>query len=241
MRAGPAAVTVGVITVLIAALLAAPAPADRGDPHRAISAADQAKARSMLLRGSDLVAGFRSSRSGDDDADPYCKALDESDLTLTGDSESPDFTAAGTLVSSTAQLYRSVADADASWRRGTSAAGVRCLRAGMRTVLREEKGRLISLRKLTFPKLAADKAVEFRAVARIGKARVHFDFVILQRLRAQAALLVSSDARLPRSQSVALAGVIAGRMRRALAGEVPQAQPAAFAGPPSPGVMIPVS
>ena len=78
-------------------------------------------------------------------------------------------------------------------------------------------------------------------MARIGKARIQFDFVILQRLRAQAALLVSSDARLPRSQSVALAGAIAGRMRRALADEVPQAQPAAVAGPPSPGVMIPVS
>ena len=226
----------------IAAFLAAPALAARGDPHRAISAADQAKVRSMLLRSSDLVAGFKASRPADDGSDPYCKALDESDLTLTGDSESPDFTAAGTLVSSTAQLYRTVADANASWRRGTSAAGVRCLRAGMRAALKEENGRLTSLRKLTFPKLAADRAVEFRAVARIGKVRLHFDFVILQRLRAQAALLVSSDATLPRSQSVALAGTIAGRMRRALADEVPQAQPAAaFAGPPSPGVMIPVS
>ena len=140
MRAGPAAVTVGVI----AALLAAPALADRGDPHRAISAADQAKARSMLLRSSDLVAGFRSSRSADDEADPYCRALDESDLTLTGDSESPDFTAGGTLVSSTAQLYRTVSDADASWRRGNSAAGVRCLRAGMRAALKQQKGRLLS-------------------------------------------------------------------------------------------------
>ena len=122
---------VALAVIAVALVAAAVAAAGRGDPQRAITKADQARAKAMLLRRADFAAGVKATKPGPD-ADLYCAALDESDLTLTGDADSPDFTqqTAATFISirSGASIYRTTAQALASWRRGTSAAGERCAR-----------------------------------------------------------------------------------------------------------------
>ena len=105
--------------VVLGLLVPAAALAAKGDPRKQINAADQARAKTMLLRSSDLP-GFRASRTGSNESHPYCGALDESDLTLTGEAESPSFSSAPVFVSSDSSVYESAGDASASWRRGPS-------------------------------------------------------------------------------------------------------------------------
>ncbi|HEY7732892.1 MAG TPA: hypothetical protein VH950_18590 [Gaiellaceae bacterium] len=206
-------------------LTASAALAANGDPQRRITAADQAKARSMLLRASDLTDGFASKPSSTSGGGPGCAALDESDLTLTGDASSPDFTRSGAgyvSVGSSAQLYRSVTDANASWRRGTSARALSCIAGYFRKLARKDAAgmRFVSVRRLDFPAVAPLTArfrVVFSAPAAGGSLRVYFEVVVLQRGRAQVSLLFGSAAApVPQRDQVALAGVVSARMARAL-------------------------
>jgi hypothetical protein len=85
------------------------AAASRGDPKKEIRPADQARARAMLLRRGDLGKGFKRIKFSQSDSNPYCKALDESDLVVTGKAESPlfgqDLGVDAQAVSSDAQVY----------------------------------------------------------------------------------------------------------------------------------------
>ena len=112
------------IVFVLALAVAGTALAARGDPQKQIRPADQARAKAMLLRPADFNPAFTarpSSSSGSGDF--YCAALDESDLTLTGEARSHSFTATTEYVTSTAYVYVSRSDSNASWRRGTSAGG----------------------------------------------------------------------------------------------------------------------
>jgi len=84
----------------------------------------------MLLRKSDFSPAFAAGPASGGASDFYCAALDESDLTLTGEAESPSFAGGFEFLASTAYVYKSRADSDASWKRGTSAAGQKCIREG---------------------------------------------------------------------------------------------------------------
>ena len=111
------------------AFLAAPlaASAADGQPRKALTKAGQEAARSVVLKRGDLGPGFAPHARGKDEGTPKgarCRALDEDDLTVTGDAASPDFRLAqGALfvtVGSTAQVYRTLREANTSWRRGAS-------------------------------------------------------------------------------------------------------------------------
>jgi hypothetical protein len=212
---------VGLIAVgLGAAALAAGASAalaSRGDPQKQLVAADQARAKAMLVRKTDLGPGFASSRSGPDD-DFYCKALDESDLTLTGDARSPDFTRGVAFVASAAQVYETRSDANTSWRQGTSAAGERCARNQFSRSFAKQNGRLVSFARLAFPHLA-ERSIAYRLVEVSRGIRVYFDIVVLQRSRAQVALALAAAATpVPRADELQVARVVEGRMATAMRG-----------------------
>jgi hypothetical protein len=207
--------------VLGAGAVAAGAQAERGDPQRRPVAADQRAAEAMLLRESDLAPAFRIDNDpGPAGVDGYCQALDESDLVLTGDAESPTFTleAAGayTGIASAVQLYRSRRMADLSWRRGTSDAGVAC----MRRVFVRELGRSgLRVESLTRPRLdrlgvrTFALRMVFYDVVRDARARVYIDLVALARGRAMSMLMFASAfTPVPKGQQVALARAVAGRM-----------------------------
>lgn len=192
--------------------------AARGDPQRKITPADQARAKAMLTRQVDVGPAFMSTPASDQNDGFYCAALDESDLTVTGEARSPNFTSTVEFVSSQAYVYRSRADANASWQRGTSVAGQKCLREGLRGELQGSTVHLVSFKKTAFPKLA-QKSVAYRAIADQQGVRIYLDLVALQYGRAQVAIVYGAGLTPPpKSEKLRLAKVTAHRMAKAMGG-----------------------
>lgn len=216
------------LVVIVAALvLAGSAAAANGEPRHALTEKDQAKARSIVLTRDDLGAGFVArKRTGDDDLPKgaRCKALDESDLTVTGDADSPDFQLANgpvfVTVGSTAQVYRTLREANASWRRGTSTQTATCLADIVRlSAPAGQKITVVSSKRVTFPGLAP-KTTAFRLVLTIAvggqRVRAYVDAVVLQHGRVQSGLLFTSvGSPVGQADKVALATVVAKRLAKA--------------------------
>ncbi len=203
---------------------AAVATAGRGEAQKQITTADQARAKAMLLRRTDLGPGFKASKSSqDNEDDSYCRALDESDLVITGDADSPGFTMAETSqprvlsAGSTASVYKTAAQAAKSWRRLTSAGGMKC----MELEGRREADQLgaavtsVSLRKIAFPRLAPD-TFAFRLTLSITKtASIVSDVVVLRDGRAVSAVMFGGlPSPFPRAEEVRLAKIVASRTNR---------------------------
>ena len=204
------------LAVLLALAVTGAALAARGDPQERFTPADQARARAILVRGADLGPAFRSSPPESRNSDFYCRALDESDLTITGKADSRRFMGGTTFVTSTAYVYESVADANASWGRGTSAAGQRCLREGLRGELRGTAVELRSFRKLAFPRLG-QRSLLYRATALQQGIPIYLDLLAIQHGRAQAALILGSGAiPPPRSVELELGRLLSRRMAKAV-------------------------
>ena len=195
--------------------------ADHLDPEKRITRADQAKARSMLIKPADLGPGFIMQPPSAGDPHVDCpRAVSEADLTLTGDAEGAQFLRGTASVSSAAQVYASVADATASWRRSTSAAGTRCLTTVLRREFAREGVRLDSLRKIAFPRVA-NRTVAYRILLSLttpqGDIRLYVDAIVLGRSRAHAQVFTASAVVPPaRAEELRLARRVAGRMARAL-------------------------
>jgi hypothetical protein len=210
--------------LLAAALLVAAgdAFATHGDPQEKLTPTDNARARSMLLRKSDLGPGYTSTKPNNAEPHLYCKALDESDLIVTGDAESPQFERGIVFVSSAAQVYESAADAVVSWKRGTSAAGERCARDLLRQGFAKQGVRLVSMRRLAFPRVSSRSIayrIQLSAESQGVPVSVVLDFVVLMHSRAQAALFFGSAlVAVPRADEVRLARVVASRMATAMRG-----------------------
>jgi hypothetical protein len=156
------------------------------DPKERLTAADQAKARSVVLKRSDFVAGWKKVPP-EPDTDAVCPGFnpDGSDLTLTGKAESDfEHTQGLPLVSSFADVYVTKADASASWSRTVKPALARCLAHFMREGAKEEGVELTiaTSGRVAFPKVAPRTAA-FRVVARMtveqpGAAPVKVPFTI---------------------------------------------------------------
>jgi hypothetical protein len=212
---------VAAAAVLVLAVAAGSASAARGDPQKELTPADQARARSMLLKRSDLGPGFKATRQSSVGGDLYCKALDESDLTVNGDAESPNFERGVVTASSAAQVYESLSDANTSWRRGTGAAGLRCARDVLRRGFAKAGIKLESYNPIPFPNVA-QRTAAYRAVVSATsqgvKVRLVFDFVALMHSRAQAALFFTGLAPIPRAELLQLARLTSLRMEKAMRG-----------------------
>jgi hypothetical protein len=119
------------LAALLALCLAIPAAALAADtdPKKRITLADQAKARSILLKRTDFVAGWKRTPASPD-SDFICPGFnpDESDLTLTGEAEA-DFERSGSGVGvySYSEVWASKTDALKSWTRSDKPAAARCL------------------------------------------------------------------------------------------------------------------
>jgi hypothetical protein len=204
--------------LLVALVLPSAASAGRGDPHTKLTRADNARAKSMLVRKSDLGAGFVGTRAERPDSDFYCRALDESDLTVTGKAVAPTYRSGFVWVASYADVYGSIADASASWRRGTSSAGRACLRRGTREEIRRTGLRFVSFEKIGLPRLAQE-SIAFRAIAERDGVRAFVDVVALRQTRAFAAISLGSlGAPIPKPAVVRIARIVSDRMARAMRG-----------------------
>ena len=210
---------------LLALFLATPALGADGEPRKALTAKGQALARSIVLKQSDLVPGFVPHKPSDAvrPKGARCSAVDESDLTVTGDASSPDFSrdASGVAVGSSASLYKTLRDSNSAWRRASSAAAVQCFADIVRlTAPTAAKVQIVSAKRVAFPKVAPE-AMAYRVVATMTvagtrKVRAYFDAVLLKRGAMQAALVVTSLGRpVSLQQEQGLAALLAQRMAKA--------------------------
>jgi hypothetical protein len=220
MRTVQRILAVALLLLLLPLAGSTAALADHLDPQKLIRVADQAKARAMLIRKSDLGPGAVAQPRSTPDTHLTCEGLDESDLTLTGEAESPMWTQGVGFVASVANVYATVSDANASWARGTRGAGTRCLRAQLADEFATQGVALESLQKVPFPRVA-ERTVAYRVTlsgtVQGTTVRVVIDLVVLKHSRAQAALYFGSVFAPPvKADEVALARVTARRMATAL-------------------------
>ena len=206
------------IALVVGLLATGVALAARGDPKERFTPADQARARLMLLRPADFNPAFVARPVEQNDGDSYCSPLDEADLTLTGRAYSPGFAAGTEHVTSTASVYATRSDANASWTRGTSKAGEQCQRLGLRQLLQGTVVRLASFGRIAFPKRGA-RSVAYRAVATVQGVRVYVDLVAMQVGRAQAGVVyVSALTPPPQGELRRLTNLVAKRAGKAMTG-----------------------
>jgi hypothetical protein len=198
------------------------AAANHQDPHKRLTKADNARARAMLVKPSDLP-GFQAQASNRDDPHYDCAAsVTEADLTLTGEARGKTFTTGVVFVESGSQIYESTADASASWRRSTSTAGIDCLTKLLRREYGKQGLQVVSVRKTAFPRLAQRTIVfriEISAPSAQGPVPVFIDLVAQMHSRAQATVIVGSGVVAPpRAEELRLARLVADRMAQAMRG-----------------------
>jgi len=211
------------IVVLAAAVLATAALAATGDPVKRHTAADMAKARSIVFRLRELGAGWTRDTTPDTDDNPRCSyfGIDESDLVETGYAEATFNHSSGATLGSEASIYKTIANAQATWSRHVRPALVRCLGDEMKQEA-AKSGDAIAIAgtgKLAFPKVAPRTAA-FRIRARLTpKGRttaipLTFDLVFLERGRILTFLgVITAGATPPASLDVPFARLLDSRMR----------------------------
>jgi hypothetical protein len=217
--------TIAALSRLVLALAAlglvaaAGAQADHLDPQKRIVPADQARARSMLLKRAD-VAAVAKERPAGKQVHTTCRALDESDLVQTGHATSPEITLADLIsFQSVSGVYATAAHAATAWRRGTGAAGFAC---GQVEFSKLATGGLEfeSFRTLPFPRVA-QRTKAYRAtytgVLQGQRYRLYGDAVYLLHARAIVGFFVASPIVVPRKAvELRLARLVARRMARAM-------------------------
>ena len=188
---------VALVAGLVAAAVAA-GGAFAGDPlspQKRHTAADMAKARSIVLHAADLGPGWKSEPPGPD-SPIRCKnfQIDEHDLVETGDADSRIFERQTFALWSGASLYRTAAMAGASWQRA--------IRPGLPACLAE-----LARKQLTEPGLTVQTASAGKvAFARLAPSTVAYRFVFVVKGQA-GSLNLYSDAVFMRNGRV-LAGVL---------------------------------
>jgi hypothetical protein len=209
---------------LLALAVTAPALGADGEPRKALTSKGQAAAKSIVLKKGDLASAFVPHKS--DTSRPKgarCGAVDESDLTVTGEVNSPDFSldTVGVALGSSASVYQSVRDSNVAWRRAGSSGAVRCFADLVRlSAPKAAAVKIVSAKRIPFP-ATGPKSMAYRVVATMriaGKrtVRAYFDAVLLQHGPLQAVLVVTSLASpVPVQQERALAALLAGRMAKA--------------------------
>jgi hypothetical protein len=203
-RAGMAALAIGLVVV------AGAAASGPGKQKIELNAADQASARAVVLRRSDLGAGWTGGRIKPDlTSQVTCASYHPkvSDLVVTGAAAS-QFRGTGIALVNEVEVFRTAAMVDRDWRRSIVPAAVPCLRAKLTEGL-GGRAKVLSFRRIPFPRVTAHTAA-FRgivAVSALGQTvRVLLDIVLMGKGRTE----ISLDATAP----AATAGVVSAAERR---------------------------
>lgn len=207
----------------LAGTAAGGAGAGQGDPKKAYTAADQALAKRIALRQSDLPAGWAGKVSKDSGSKLSCQGFepDLSDLTKTGTATSPDFSLEQGTVYSKIDVFKTAAQTRAAYDRVVKPGLLTCLT----TVVKEAgessdvTAKILLARERPVPRVA-DQTTGYRIVASLesaedkSKGTLYLDLFLLRSGRVVAAMFFSDfpqafDQTLERS----LVGKVAGRMR----------------------------
>jgi hypothetical protein len=184
-------------TVLV--VVAGATAADPGKQKIELNAADQAAARAVVLRRSDLGAGWTGGRVKPDlTSQVSCASYHPkvSDLVVTGAAES-QFRGTGLVLANEVEIFRTAAMVDRDWRRSIVPAAVPCLRRTLTKGLGTQ-AKVLSFGRIPFPKVGTHSAA-FRGivvVSALGQTvRVLLDIVLVGRGRTE----ISLDATAPAS------------------------------------------
>lgn len=142
-----------------------------GEPKKRIAPADQKTAAAIVLKRPDFAAGWKRIRTPDNGENLRCPgfAPDESDLTLTGESETEfEHTGGIAYVGSSSNVYVTAKDALASWTRSVKPAVARCIAHFFRQGFTAEGGKVAIVKqgRMVFPRVAPRTAA-FRVLARV--------------------------------------------------------------------------
>lgn len=158
------------------------------------NAADQAAAKALTLKATDIGAGWKGGATKPDlNPDNPC-VMKRSDLLLTGAARST-FKAQGATITSESNLLQSPAMVAADWQRTIGSAKFMACTRGVYMKSDEANVKIVSFTKLPFPKLTR-YAARYRLLADYaasGKSvRVLVDMVFLGQGRSEISLLLST-------------------------------------------------
>jgi len=174
-----------------------------GDARTVIDDADQAHAQAIVLRPGDFPAGWEGApheEGGGADVD-QCVELDLSDLTVTGDADSDDFSSETTFVISSASIFQTAEQARQAFDRYAREELARCI--GDALAASAEAGTdgadvevgEATVTTLSFPALG-DRSSGYRAGLTLTvegeQAPLFVDFVFIQRDRVLATIALAS-------------------------------------------------
>jgi hypothetical protein len=209
---------VAAATVLV--VVAGATAADPGKQKIELNAADQAAARAVVLRRSDLGAGWTGGRVKPDlTSQVSCASYHPkvSDLVVTGAAES-QFRGTGLVLANEVEVFRTAAMVDRDWRRSIVPAAVPCLRRTLTKGLGTQ-AKVLSFGRIPFPRVGTHSAA-FRGivvVSALGQTvRVLLDIVLVGRARTEISLDATAPASAARVVSAAerrLARKLAARAR----------------------------
>jgi hypothetical protein len=172
-----------------------------------LNAADQAAARAVVLRRSDLGAGWTGGRVKPDlTSQVSCASYHPkvSDLVVTGAAQS-QFRATGIVLANEVEVFRTAAMVDRDWRRSIVPAAVPCLRHTLTKGLGTQ-AKVLSFGRISFPKVGTHSAA-FRGivvVSALGQTvRVLLDIVLVGRGRTEISLDATAPAASARVVSAA--------------------------------------
>jgi len=201
-RAGTATAAVALVVVAGAAGSGGP-----GKQKIELNAADQAAARAVVLRRSDLGAGWTGGRIKPDlTSQVSCASYHPkvSDLVVTGAAES-EFRGTGIALVNEVEVFRTAAMVDRDWRRSIVPAAVPCLRRTLTKGLGAQ-AKVLSFGRIPFPKVGTHTAA-FRgivAVSALGQTvRVLLDIVLVGKGRTEISLDATAPAATARAGSSA--------------------------------------
>ena len=197
-------------TAAAATLLVGVAGAAAGGPGKQkieLNAADQAAARAVVLRGSDLGSGWTGGRIKPDlSSQVSCPSYHPkvSDLVVTGAAAS-QFRGTGLVLANEVEIFRTAAMVDRDWRRSIVPAAVPCLRRTLTKGLGTQ-AKVLSFRRIPFPQVTTHTAA-FRgivAVSALGQTvRVLLDIVLVGKGRTEISLDATAPAAAARAVSAA--------------------------------------
>jgi len=217
------------LALIVLVCLTVPAVAlAAGDPKERFTSADQAKARSVVLKRSDFVAGWKRSPATPE-SNLTCPGFDPdgSDLTISGKAEANfEHTQGQPMIGSFAEVYASPGDALKSWSRTMKPALVGCVAHFFSEGVAEAGGKvkIVKQGRMAFPKVSPRTAA-FRITGNVtfttpGKPATIVPFTIhlvaLGHGRGDAGLLaVGFGKGVSTSDLRAFAGLIASRLAAA--------------------------
>ena len=161
------------VALLGATVVVGSAAAAAGDPEkRDIRPADQAWAARATLHARDIPSGFTASRpsSNKNNGPLTCPGFepDLSDLTITGEALSPLFQSpAGTTIFASAEVYKSVHDERAAWRRTARREALRCVARELGSISASGLRVTVTQRLVRVPPRVGERAISFRIKATI--------------------------------------------------------------------------